>query len=146
MVAGQVAADRRGEGVRMALEGVVQGLGDDAALEGGVAGGPAVEPLVDRPTDRAVVEDRVAAAEPHAVVRSAGLVADPDPEVPDDDVARPRRRPERVPPQADPVTRRGLPGDRQVGVGDGDRRVERDHARDPEDHRPGPVGLDRGAE
>src|SRR5262249_4286350 len=112
---------------------------DVAALAG-------AEALVDAPANRAVVEDDViAAAGAAAVLRDAGLVAEADADVADDDVVR-LETAEGVVLQADAVARRRLPGDRQVRVVNDQLRLQRDDAADAEDDRARSAGLDRLAQ
>src|SRR5581483_12089247 len=124
----------------------VQCLGDEASLHGDVARLAGTEPLVDAPTDRAVVvDDVVAAAGAGAVLRRPGLVADPDADVADDDVVGVGAA-ERVVLEADAVARGGLPGDGDVRVADDQLRLQGDDATDAEDDRPRAARLDGRAE
>jgi hypothetical protein len=151
VVVDRVAAARRaGEQHAAAVAalfvaGVVEGFGEQAPLHGDVlrvVGG--VEQLVDRPAERGVVDDQPAGARAEAQrVEAAGRRA-----------RRPRSHPEetqdhvvgaddqrrlgvvRVVAQRNAAAGRGLAGDGQVGLGDLDRRAERDRAAEPEHHRP----------
>src|SRR4029079_16471552 len=124
----------------------VQRLRNDASLHGEVAALARAEPLVDAPTDRAMVEDDViASAGAAAVLRDAALVAHPDAHVPDDDVVRARAT-EGVVFDADAVARCGLPGDREVRVADDQLRLQVDRATDREDDGARPRCFNRLAQ
>src|SRR5262249_51456837 len=147
--AADVPGDAPGERVPLAgplvlpVPGEVQRLRNDAPLEGEVPPLPGAEPLVDAPADRTVVEDDVIAPPgPAPVLGDAGLVADADAEVADDDVVG-LKTAECVVPDADAVARCGLPRDREVRVTDDQLRLQRDDPADAEHHRPRAGGLDR---
>src|SRR5690606_3055242 len=85
--AADVTGDAAGKGMALAraiagMAGDVEGLGDDAALQGDVAGAARADRLVDAPADGAVVIDGVVGAgKAGAVHGGAGGVADADADV-----------------------------------------------------------------
>ena len=144
---GLVAAEVGTLGVlAFGVRGVPQAFGDDVPREGDVAGvGVERDVLVDRPGDRAVIDDDVVGAllVDHdaiggVVTAGAGMGAGTEPHEADHHVVRvDAQHPlgvARVRPQGDAAARGGLPGDGEEGLLDVDVGLEHDRPRDPEDH------------
>jgi len=130
VVAADLAADGAGEGVGLELGaigggvmvGMLEGLGDEVALERDVAAVAGARALVDRPADRAVVDDGVIGADAHADAVHRGLrrLAEPLPHEAHDDVVGAADT-GGVVGETDALTGRGLAGDGHIGILGGDR-------------------------
>ena len=90
--------------------------------------------LIDRPADRAVVDDQVLTLRTaQAVGIASAVVADTEAQVAHDDIAGANRHREAG--DADALTRSSLSCYGEVALGDAQRRVEEDRARYVEDYR-----------
>lgn len=128
----------------LGVDRIVEAFGDEAPLHGDLVDAVLIrrnrKGFIDRPADRAVVEDDAPSPlDPDAVRLLGGFIAEAAAEESDDDVIRPDN--ERIIPKADPAPRRGLTGDGDFGVLDDKGALELDGPADVKHHGPRPGGV-----
>ena len=120
------------------VHGFVQALGDEAPLHGDVIGLLDGQGFVHAPADGAVVYgDVVRLLDAHRV--AVVFVAAPHPDAADDHLVR--LDGEGAVLQRNPLARRRLPGDGEVGIAHGEVGLELDGPSHVEHDCPGPLGL-----